>query len=642
MEIYAVDPTGKSPPAQITASAPECTAVGSESELLPCGFVDPVPSPNSRYLLYHGTDNSLWLARADGRAPHEFQSTGQRADWSRDSRRVAYPAPDGIHVVRADGTDDRLIAPSLVGDVSWSSDGRGLVVHTSGDLLYEFRGGKTTLLLSASGGHARQILPSPNKRWLAIIGVGADARLVSLRAGRPAVVPLGQVVVGGAWARDSRHLAAVTPGGLRIYDLRTRSSRLTTRDTGYTYEAHFDWSPLGVAWAPDGRSIAYIRGSINPFDGGVTNGNLRITTPGGRARTLVSTEHAFGGRMLSVAWAQSPPGLHYRRGHPSVGRRVTPTSLLAPGPIFGLAADGGRVAFIACQGVYAWTPATGDVTTAEQMGLPSMCADRTNYAFYDVALAGDRLLYADSSGCNVISQRVRLKLLDRPVDPTTIASGRGACGGPYQPFVGDLAGGGDLLVFSRWDERVHYSTGPAGYSTTQQDVQRVEADGCPCPDVASSAGPLTPADVDDGRIVAFGEKATLVLDRDGRTLLSIPVAPTAAQLSGNDLVVLLPGELRDYDASSGASLHTWSLTGVPNGRVCWLRCLNVQLTLEDASHGLVAYVLDGEVHILRLADGADKVVASGRSPRFMDAGLVYADGDRVWIVPFAKLPLVGF
>jgi hypothetical protein len=61
--------------------------------------------------------------------------------------------------------------------------------------------------------------------------------------------------------------------------------------------------------------------------------------------------------------------------------------------------------------------------------------------------------------------------------------------------------------------------------------------------------------------------------------------------------------------------------------------------LEDASRGLVAYTLDGNVHVLRLADGADRVVAHGSTARFLTAGLVYADGSRLHLVSYAKLPL---
>ena len=57
------------------------------------------------------------------------------------------------------------------------------------------------------------------------------------------------------------------------------------------------------------------------------------------------------------------------------------------------------------------------------------------------------------------------------------------------------------------------------------------------------------------------------------------------------------------------------------------------------AHGLAVYVLDAQVHLLQLADGADRTVGSGTLARFADAGLVYADGARVRLTPFGRLPL---
>jgi hypothetical protein len=53
-------------------------------------------------------------------------------------------------------------------------------------------------------------------------------------------------------------------------------------------------------------------------------------------------------------------------------------------------------------------------------------------------------------------------------------------------------------------------------------------------------------------------------------------------------------------------------------------CSAQLLTLEDAAGGLVAYTLQGEVHVLRLSDGRDVVVAPGTRAQFVSTGLVYA------------------
>jgi hypothetical protein len=159
---------------------------------------------------------------------------------------------------------------------------------------------------------------------------------------------------------------------------------------------------------------------------------------------------------------------------------------------------------------------------------------------------------------------------------------------------------------------------------------------------------LRPLDADAGRIVASGDNATVVLDADGRQLLSIPVSTAAAQLAGSDLVVLVPGALRVYDATTGELLHSWPLPDVSFGGFCGVpmwECASPRLLLEGAARGMVVYLLDGKLHVLRLRDGADTVVADATAAQLDDSGLFYAYRTtgmwpgRVHFVPFSELPL---
>ena len=124
--------------------------------------------------------------------------------------------------------------------------------------------------------------------------------------------------------------------------------------------------------------------------------------------------------------------------------------------------------------------------------------------------------------------------------------------------------------------------------------------------------------------------------------------PAAAALSGGDLVVLLQGELRDYDWANGTLVHSWPLPNVAAGPDCLFGihfgcsgqgATELPLRLQDAARGLVAYVLDDQVHLLRLSDGMDVTIAAGSHARFMGAGLVYADGSRLHLVTYSQLPL---
>jgi hypothetical protein len=228
-----------------------------------------------------------------------------------------------------------------------------------------------------------------------------------------------------------------------------------------------------------------------------------------------------------------------------------------------------------------------------------------------------------------------------PLGPDNeIAYAFGNCGNIFRPALGRFAGSGDLLVYGEWWE----ARGPVlPFPINQATIRRVDGAACPCPALASTPGPLYPADVNAGRIVAYGDNETLVLDRNGNRLVSLAMSPQAAQLSANDVVLLSRGDLRDYDAYSAELIHAWPLPDVLSGPVCgWRTCDQTRLVLDDAAQGLVTYTLDGDIHLLRLADGADALVGPGSLARFMDLGLVYADGARIHLVPYARLPLLSF
>ena len=642
LEIFAVDPSGKRRVGQLTfGTEPECSSSG----ILPAGYVQPIPSPNGRYVLY-GCSNgwrrsSLWVAKADGRAARRLvepeNSVG--AAWSPDSKQIAYSGKDGLHLVRPDGSGDRVISRGFFGDVAWSPDGRSLATLI-GDDLFLLRGGRQILLRRNAG---LQLAWSPAGRWIATWydrPYERPDREITLTDVSGRSGPRVGVGLLAAWPPDGRRLAYEAPEGLRVLDLRTGRSKLLTRETAYG-KRDYDERPLGLAWSPDGRSIAYVAGGFDPDDG-VQSGDLRVVTLTGRTRTVVASDRAHGGRMLSPAWTRPPAGVSYRRPEVTPPTRATSHDVLADGPIAGLAADGSRVAFVACLGTFVWTPATRDLTEVQRREWPDHPGPGTCYrpdrsSFYSLAVAGDRVAFGERRGCTGVLI-LHLGLVGAPGQDTELARSSVTCAAPMKPALANLRGAGGLLVYNAALEDAPCC--PLGtIFTAVQSIHRVGAAGCPCPAIASSNGPYLAADVDGGRIVAYGENETHVLDAEGRQLLSMPVSPAAAQLSGANLVLLLRGQLRVYDAASGALRATWPLPDVPSGPSCDLRCGDARLLLQDVAGGLAAYVLDGQVHLLRLADGADAVVSGGTLARFMDAGLVYADGWRLHLVPFDGLPL---
>jgi hypothetical protein len=223
--------------------------------------------------------------------------------------------------------------------------------------------------------------------------------------------------------------------------------------------------------------------------------------------------------------------------------------------------------------------------------------------------------------------------------PIDLADGFGNLGGTPNDGTGTAVGSGSVLAMSTW--KLH------GNVVDQQTVERVDRGGCPCSPMSTSPGPYTPLDADQDRIVVSGTNETRVLSSKGDVLLSVATPTLAAQLSGSQLVIAAGNELRVYDSGSGNRVASWPMPAAPIGHDCFLYAdpscdygsPQTQVTLEDVAHGLAAYIYAGQVHLLRLSDGADRTVARGTLARFTSTGLVYADGARIWLTPYDRLPL---
>jgi hypothetical protein len=231
-----------------------------------------------------------------------------------------------------------------------------------------------------------------------------------------------------AWSPDNQRLAYTRAGGIYIAGIRTGRVRRLTRKTG-----------LELTWSPDSRSLAFREGWAGPTRDTIytsVSGDLLTVTLTGRVRTIVDSERAYGGRIISLAWAHPTKGVRYRAPEPAPPTRIAPSSLLAGGPISRLAADGPRVAFVSCEGVFAWTPATGEVMTLRDSDPLSFCRLRDRYwVGYSLALAGERLVYGVLEGCHSITVTLRLEVLAPARKGSSVARGRGACGSSYGPGV---------------------------------------------------------------------------------------------------------------------------------------------------------------------------------------------------------------
>jgi hypothetical protein len=439
----------------------------------------------------------------------------------------------------------------------------------------------------------------------------------------------------GAWKRQGHLLAVSAKDGTYVVDAATGTARRLTTDQ----------ADAGAAWAPDGSYLAYTTSTDVGGDYAITD--LHAVTLAGETRTLVNGAGAYGGDLWNLAWTRGPSGSHYRLPQPRVLAAISGDGLTA-WPVTRLAADGDRVAYISCDHVFVWRPTAQTVVQAEpSSSLNPLCASPSfsaNFAFYTLGLSGDRIAYAFVFGGSGKSCGLECERIGDPASFFGNTTFGGFCGyDRCDQGFGDLTGGGGLLVFSTWDKT---STCPG--APREQEIRRLDYrgdTGWSNALIAKTPGPLVPFDVDAGRIVAGGNNATVLYDASGTQLLSVPVSPLAAQLSGSDLVILVRGQLLVYDAVTGARLHAWPVPDVPSGAECgsiysgtW-ECRGTELILEDAAHGLAAYVVDGQVHVIQLQNGTDMTIGKGSIARFVDAGLVYADGARIQLIPFDQLPL---
>jgi hypothetical protein len=174
-----------------------------------------------------------------------------------------------------------------------------------------------------------------------------------------------------------------------------------------------------------------------------------------------------------------------------------------------------------------------------------------------------------------------------------------------------------------------------------------------CQQLVSVAGAVDPLSVDTGHVVAREANGTLVVwDFKGAFVQTFSAgvgkSPAAELMGNNRLVMLVPGHVLLFNIVTGLQLRDRSVPAVTSGGVCGIPpCPTATLRLVDAAHGLVAYILSGKLHLLRLRDGKDvrAVRADVTDARFGDTGLFYSfktTGQwpgRIRFVPWRQLVL---
>jgi hypothetical protein len=325
--------------------------------------------------------------------------------------------------------------------------------------------------------------------------------------------------------------------------------------------------------------------------------------------------------------------------------QVTPNELRLSQPLVALAADADHAAFAFCnQLVGLWRPGAPTITPLGPLNQWSCPPPRGLERVFSIALTGDRTAWAAAAGGNIVSNLLFLVTLNHPHTITIAAETDNCCRGvdPDLNRIGDVYGDGGFIAFSsrlkcndQGAPTCATGTHPTLLSQTVWRLRRppfqapcVGKPG-PCTQLLTQNNVLRPLSLDSGRIVLqLANGALIVRKTTGALVHQFPgLAGQArgAELMGNRLLVLTQGKLLVHSLPTGTQIATRPLPNVPSAGVCGLPpCPTVTLQLVDASRGLVAYILSGKLHLLRIRDGRDRVVAAATDSRFGDKGLFYS------------------
>lgn len=601
-----------------------------------------------------------------GRPKELVPGVAIRARWSPDGRRLAFVRPREVetelYVVNADEAAPRLLARS--GWFAWSPDGRkiayteieGAEIAIS---VIGVAGGRRTRLTSRGG---LRVTWSPDGRKLAFVRDEALYVINADETGRRRLAPGVRVFGEPSWSPDGR---------LAFYPCCDTGFGVVNSD-GTGLRRLVGRGVLLPAWSPDGRRIA-LTGDLTTRSGTRLHGTFLIRPDGTGLRRIsaldTTTRAAWSpdsrelavvdlpdvwviavaggaGRRLTEGWrygyGNSEPQWHPRGLSTAKlgGRYVSPANptdslvqgdvVLTRHPVDRLAADGQWVAYAAaaCE---AWDPRAQSLirfarcSASDRTFGPGFARDRVAWSFMSPFMGGDNWA--------VLTNR-----LDVPAhEPVTFPSGGTSQRNlPTTAFVGD----GDLLVFSTWGPcRISMSPPCASEPKTNGALYRL--DGERAIRITSSPGPLTPLSVDAGKILVDHEDGRLeLLTADGTSLRTFSLNAAilrGALLQGRNLVVLTTSAIEVTDAETGAFLRRWPP-------------LAESAQLVDVQDGVAVLVSGTEIHLLRLSDGREAVIAApGSGPvlaQLEPSGLFYSyrvvDAKypgRVDFVPFDRLPL---
>ena len=583
---------------------------------LGCGITPSWSADGGSFVSYCGARLNIvsrdsWRSRAID-AP---ELVGAAQAISPDGKEVAYVAWDGIATMHADGTGRRIAVDwarspgvegnSAVDDLQWSPDGRTLAY--------------TIVRVGPAGCCGRPGTLAGGGLFL-VSSKGGDARRVLARA-HDAVT----------WSPSGDKLAASCGNDLCAVEADGKHPiRLAASTAGE--QLH---SPV---WSPDSRRIVYLRNRFRGEDesdvfvvGSEGSGDRRITRP-----------FPHGGSYVAASWATgaSPSGTIAQ----DTSRKLLIRGALIlqrPGRIDELAADATSAAWIEQSGsrcrIGKWRPHVGAPRTSK---MPSCSIDyptgeNTKVSRLELGDVGAIWLseytnahddhYESLALAAFAKRRIRFSFPLDITDPRAV--------------VGVVGGGGSIVFATaktcnvRDDVGCRGIDGGAGLRFNDPRLWHL-AGNAPKP-VLITAGrtAIVPAAVGGQRIVVITPAGPVDLLRlDGTQLQSFRFARgsvLAARISGNRLVLLRRnGFIEEWSISHRLRRRGWRARGDAS----------TPPVLEGAEGDYAVYVAGMAIHILRLSDGADRVVplANGGGPvhaELSSRGLFFSYRELGAIVP---------
>jgi hypothetical protein len=349
---------------------------------------------------------------------------------------------------------------------------------------------------------------------------------------------------------------------------------------------------------------------------------------------------------------------------------ASPAAVTTLSEVRGLAADGDLAAAVVAgppAHAFVWSASTGRVTQLES-ALCGSCTPRSSV--FGIALTGGRAAWVVSGGGNTYETSV---LTATTRSPKAVPLGYGvAVDGAAGTFAGNVRADGGVIVFDVYDRCGDtYSSLPCPAdwnpgSIDHAEIWRFSAGGvglCPtplttshgCRRLAAADGDLSILAFAGGRIAARTQSGAvrLLSATSGATLAEFPYAPglvRAAALDVRNLVVLRNGFLDLYSIGAALPPRTLRLPLVamygpanppPDAASASPPTRVPKLTLEDVDSGFAVYVVDRCVHLVRISDGKDVVVAVAASgpahAQLEPSGLFVSSTRRITFMPMADV-----